>query len=106
MLIECGDHRLRDVREEMIDAEACPWKGIYPVVKQQTAYDEFEKKVGQISGTHGMMMKAKRHGTGVPIDDHVHEGEEGDAAQLSPTQLSQSAAVLCREVRQVVGELV
>jgi hypothetical protein len=51
-------------------------------------------------------MQAKRHGGRVPVDDHADEREQRDAAQFGKSELGQRAAVLGREIGQVVGELV
>ena len=73
---------------------------------QQTAHNELEQEVGKIAGTHGMVVQPERHRAGVPVDDHVHKGKKGYAAQLRPTELGQCAAILRGEIGQVVGELV
>ena len=100
MLIERCDHRLCDVRKEVIDAEARAWERVHPIVQQQAAHDELEQEVGEVTRMHGMVMQPERHRAGISVDDHVHKGKEGDAAQLCPTELGQRAAILRREVGQ------
>ncbi len=43
---------------------------------------------------------------GIPVDDHADEREERDAAQLRESKLSERAAVLRRQIGQIVGELI
>ena len=106
ILIEGRDHRLGDVRKEMVDAEARAGKRIHPVVLKQAADDEPQQKVDQIARTNGLRMEAERHAGGVPVDDHADEREESDAAQLRQSKLRQRAAVLRRQIGQIVGELI
>ena len=58
VLIEGSDHRLSDVREEVIDAEASSRKRIHPIVDEQAADDESQKELGHLAGADGMRMES------------------------------------------------
>ena len=106
VLIEGRNHRLRDIGKEMIDAEARARKRIDPIVFEQAADDEPEQEVDQIARVNGCGMKPERHAGGVPVHDHADEREERDAAQFRESKLRERAAVLRRQIGQIVGELI
>src|SRR6202012_2989198 len=102
-LIEGRDHRLSNVGEEVIDAEACTWKRIHPIVFEQTANDEFQEKVGEVAHMYMILVQPECHPGRAPVDRHAHQSEESDTAQLSETELRQHPAILRGKVRQIVG---
>jgi hypothetical protein len=76
MLIERRYHRLRNIREEVIDAEAGTGERVHPVVLQQAADNESQQEVGEIAGPNRMGVETQRHPRRVPVDDHADEREE------------------------------
>jgi len=96
VLIEGGNHRLCDIRKEVIDAEARAGKWIHPIAFEQAADDEPYKKVHQIARVNGLGMKAKRHALRVPVHDHADEHKKGDAGQLRQSKLRERTTVLRR----------
>ena len=90
----------------MVEAEARTGERIHPVIDEQAADDEPQQKVGQIAGANRVRMEAQRHARRVPIDDHADEREQSNAAQLGQPELRERAAVLRRQIGQIIGELV
>ena len=81
----------------MPKARARKW--IDPVGLQQTADDELKQELCQIARLNRVMMQTECHGGGLPVDDHADEHKERNAGQFGHSKLSESPAILCREVR-------
>src|SRR5271155_601384 len=53
-----------------------------------------------------MMVQPERHGRGLPIHNHADQSKERDRTQFRHSKLSERAAVLRRQIGQIVRELV
>src|SRR5665213_1671453 len=68
-LIEGRNHRLGDVRKEVVDAEARTRERIDPVGLQEAADDELKQELGQVARLNRVMMQTERHRRGLPVHD-------------------------------------
>jgi hypothetical protein len=105
-LVEGRNHRLGDVRKEVVDSEAGAGKWVHPIVFEQATDDELQQELREIARSNLMIVEPESHTGGIPVDDHADGSEEGNAAQFGHPKLSESPTILCREIGQIVGELI